>query len=493
MDYYFHVFYTIKPRPELAGWLAARVASDVVETLTKPTVYYAEEKEDSSWLESDRLLKAKLVFLHALRHYHQCPLPSETEFLAAFGTTTISAALFDQWFTIERQQTWQELGGAQELLAYSTEPAAPTGSTRVDEWLANLRDWKGKPVIIGSVLFHSPGELQISPLVHGSWQRPVLSLLEEAGAAGGFGNSVDDACAGFIAWCLSKNPRPANVSISNLPGTPSRDADSDPFEWYDRVMAMIATWEKPPFLVDLDEFSISLNGETLWPPNKRGRERPKDPRTMRPGSPFVWGWYGQSLGDYRPGKGTYTCFPYESLPPIPVTLNGHFQWLKSARDADRVIGNVRAIESGLSRLLAEDPPGLPSEFVTFFRSPALWRKVRSCTDCYFDIDPASTPIPGGLGRLVRFMSDSQGCIHWHLCISPCGTTHTVVATYHFTGSEYAHKPSGKPHPRDVTTCAASFEEFIYRFWIENELWYALSLHQAMPEHGEEYLAHYRRV
>jgi len=276
MDYYFHVFYVIEPRRELAEWLPGRVTRDVAEALLKPVTYYTQEKEDPNWVESDQLLKVKLVFLNALRNCDQCPLSTDADYSAAFGTVSISEVLFDQWFTIQRHLTWQELGGPQKLLAYSTEPAVPTGSPRVDEWLVNLRDWKHKPVIIGSVLFHSPGELQISPLIHGSWQRPVLQVLEEAGAAGGFGNSVDNACAEFVAWCLSKNPRPANVSVGNIPGAPWCDADSDPYEWYDKTMAEAASWENSPFLVNLDEFIITRQGEVMWPPSKRDRERTKN-------------------------------------------------------------------------------------------------------------------------------------------------------------------------------------------------------------------------
>ena len=66
-----------------------------------------------------------------------------------------------------------------------------------------------------------------------------------------------------------------------------------------------------------------------------------------------------------------------------------------------------------------------------------------------------------------------------------------MATYRFTGSEHADLKDGVPHPRDITTCAGSFEEFVYRFWLENELWFALHDKGSMPEGGEEYLAFYR--
>ena len=34
---------------------------------------------------------------------------------------------------------------------------------------------------------------------------------------------------------------------------------------------------------------------------------------------------------------------------------------------------------------------------------------------------------------------------------------------------------------------------MYRFWIENELWYALNCADQMPECGKEYLDHYRQL
>ena len=432
---YWHVFYQIEPRPEFADWLAQRVNPEVAEAVLKPVTYHSHEKDDPAWLESDRLLKVKLIFLNALRRYHQPPLPNDAEFIAVFGSLQITEALFDKWWMIRRIEAKSELGSPAEFLAYSTEPAAPTGSARVDEWLAKLRDWKGKPSILGSVLFHSPGELQISPLIHGVWPRPLLELLEESGAAGGFGNDVYDSCAAFIGWCFSKD-KPPSLGVLNSPCAPWGN-DSDPYEWYEKTMANVANSEHPPLLVNLDEFTITTClGEVLWPPGKKGRERPKDPRTMRPGSPFPWGWYGVGLGDLRPAKGTYTCYPTDSLPPILATLDGSFLWLHVARSHEQRIGAIS--DSVLNSLLAENPRGLPREFIEFVRTPSLWQKIRSCTGCGLRLDPASTPIPGDLGRLVRFMSDYQDCIHFHLHIAPCNTKHTVVATYHFTGSEYAH-------------------------------------------------------
>lgn len=344
----------------------------------------------------------------------------------------------------------------------------------------------------GSVIFHSPGELQASAAVSGWWKRPVAELVIESQAAGGFGNDVHTACTEFVGWCLSQSPRPGSFSVRGLPGLPWADADHDPWGWYERVMAEVAGWNPPPVLVDLDEFLVTHHGQILWPPPDRRGERRTDRRTRPPGSPFPVGWFGQGLGDYRPRQGTYECYSPEELPPIRVPLDGTFGWLRSAPERDRSVAAAPdPTAAALDRLVASNPAGLPREFAEFFRSPALWRRIRSCTDCSLRLDSAAVGIRGGLGSLVRFMSDSQGCIHWHLCLGPSGAGHSVVATYFYTGSEYAHLKGGLPHPKDITTCAGSFEEFVYRFWLENELWYALRDRDRMPEGGREYLAHYR--
>jgi hypothetical protein len=476
MDFYRHAIYVIESRPELRDWLQGRVESEVVESLMKSVSYHYQEKIDDAWTEKDLLLKVKLVFLISLRSH--AAFSNDTRLTATFETDIPCESWFDRWWTIRRFEAVQDLGWLEERLGSTRQPLDPTGSYTVDAWLADMR--VRKPMTFGSVIFHRPGDLQISPLISGSWRRPPAQVLEDAGAAGSFGNQVDDACAAFVAWCLSKNPKPASIRVFNLPGVPSLGSEYDPFEVYEGIMAELATWKQPPFLVDLDEGLITHLGEVLWPPSKKGQKRPRDPSTLRSGSPFRWAWFGQELGDFRAGEHTYNCYADDSLPPVGVPLDGSFQWLMSARSHERnVAGNVTKTETSLASLLTENPNQLPAAFVEFFRSPSLWHKIRSCTGCFLHLDAASIPVYGVHGRLVRFLSDSQGCKHWHLHISTCGTKHTVVATYLFSGSEHG----GKPYPKDITTCADSFEEFIWRFWLENELWFALNCQEPMPDGG----------
>lgn len=346
--------------------------------------------------------------------------------------------------------------------------------------------------MLGLVVFHSPGELQVSAMVYGSWDRPPLELVIESGAHAGFGNDPHSVCAQFIGWLYSQSPVPGIFHVLSLPGLPLSGEDFDQWDWYDRMMIELAANKNPPFLVDLDDSLISQGGEVLWPPPERRRKRRTDRRSQPPGALFPMGWYGQELGEFRTGDSTYNCYPPEELPPIRSRLDGSFGWLVEAPEHTRSVApNAEETTAILNQLLTANSTGLPQDFIAFFRSPSLWRRIRSCTDCYLNLDSISVGIRDGSGSLLRFLSDSQGCKHWHLYISPCGKRHSVVATYRFTGSEETHLGNGLPHRKDITTCAESFEEFMYRFWLENEIWFALCFDGKIPDGGEEYLGFYR--
>lgn len=341
-----------------------------------------------------------------------------------------------------------------------------------------------------SVLFCSPSSMAVSVLISANWKRPLIEILIEAGATGAFGNWVVDVSSKFLEWCLAQQQRTFDsFCLDNIPGLPFSGVEWDRWEWYDKLMQEVASWESPPLLVDLDEGQITHNDVIVWPPVEYRRERSPKP-VVPPGEPFAAGWYGTGIGRVRRDIGTYTYFTPAEVPSIAVPMNGTFDWLQRA-SAKRPMASTGGIAACLDRLLSSEGTRLPDAFVAFFRSPALWQKIRSCTDCYFSLDTTAVEIPGGLGWLVCFMSDSQDCKHWHLYLAPCGTKHAVVATYHYSGSESVKAGGGKPHRRDITTCAKSFEEFMYRFWLENELFYASFAKEDLPPGGAEYLAFYQ--
>jgi hypothetical protein len=116
----------------------------------------------------------------------------------------------------------------------------------------------------------------------------------------------------------------------------------------------------------------------------------------------------------------------------------------------------------------------------------LYKRVPSCTGCYYDLGARLIPIPEHVGpeRLLRFLNDQQACYLWYLLLEP-GGGHKVARAW----SEWQdEQPPGAQSledvstPRDIEICASSFEEFIKRFWIENTIWFAVN--RGEPLHGE---------
>ncbi len=227
-------------------------------------------------------------------------------------------------------------------------------------------------------------------------------------------------------------------------------------------------------------------------------------------SPFARAWPGISLpglgfDSLRGDRGTYGLYGFDELPDLPEVVEGDLDWLASAPDAeawaiceepdpDDMAGALRALEaSGLP---------LPTDFVALVSSPSLQVKVRSTTGCWIDLAATARRIDEGL--LVRFLSDSQGCLFWYLFLPP-GGGHAVVASGRFYGTPEEEKslepdeadqladPDTKPRP--LWFCAPSFSVFLRRFWLENEIGFALyadGTDAVFPPLAAAYIEAYRR-
>jgi uncharacterized protein (TIGR02996 family) len=233
----------------------------------------------------------------------------------------------------------------------------------------------------------------------------------------------------------------------------------------------------------------------------RGRLKPDwlavfdQPALMRCNlTPVPAGWFSVALEGYRDAKGTYGLFRYDSLPPLPLdALSGDFAWLRGNRKrADmkpRPNRNLGRLAGATAALGLE----LPREFGLLMASTLHRRRVRSCTDCYFNWPRRIAESPGGEGGyLVRFYSDSQGCLHWYLYLTARGYS-CVVASPGFFGDDAA-SPAGTDLEElsdKFWFCAPSLKAFIYRMWIENEIWFALSDDIPLTTAQEAYLRHYR--
>ncbi|WP_106976523.1 hypothetical protein [Streptomyces sp. NRRL B-24484] len=207
---------------------------------------------------------------------------------------------------------------------------------------------------------------------------------------------------------------------------------------------------------------------------------------------FVPAWCGTDLGVHRPCRGTYEWYPYESLPPAPADrFDGGFGWLGGVGPADpeRV-----ALLDGVVAALAGTGCELPADFValqTSARCHDVLDEV-SVTACWTDVSqPLPSPFEPG-ARLVRFLRDQQDCVFWYLYLRPAGKAFVVGSPLDFARLPEWEEAEG---PADlsaaVARCAASFEEFAHRFWVENRLWQALQ-HEEVPAAPEfaAYLAHY---
>jgi len=162
-------------------------------------------------------------------------------------------------------------------------------------------------------------------------------------------------------------------------------------------------------------------------------------------APFTSGWWGTSLEnvglkDQRPEVGTYGCYNYANLPPLPITLVGDLAWLENAHIHEAHIGVEHAAEiaEAIPELLDscnKARAALPGSFLKFVQTPSLQTRVRSNTDCFIDVPHAPVSSPAGEGVLVRFLADSQGCVFWYLYIPTGISDHAIVSSPHYYGPD----------------------------------------------------------
>jgi hypothetical protein len=226
-------------------------------------------------------------------------------------------------------------------------------------------------------------------------------------------------------------------------------------------------------------------------------------------SPFAPGWWGTSLDNVgldaqRPLVGTYGRYQFANMPDLPVPLDGDLGWLAAAPAHDAHIGAQRAEENARSIPMLIDAckaaaVSLPSTFLKFARAPHLQERVRSNTDCFLDLPEAPVPSPVGDGVLVRFLSDSQACVFWYLYLPTGVADHAVVSSPDYYGPDAERFYDGvgdwsitARDPDRLTFSAESFEAFLCRFWIENELWFSEYEGTPMSEEGRRYLESYRQ-
>lgn len=204
-------------------------------------------------------------------------------------------------------------------------------------------------------------------------------------------------------------------------------------------------------------------------------------------SPFKSAWWSFDLGKYRPCSGTYELYSYDSLPPLDEQqLRGDFAWLTPAPARRARARKAPAFVAAAEKQGVK----LPAEFVRFMSDPALPAAVPSCTACEWDPSDAPVPcrvVPGA--STLRFLRDQQDCLFWYLHLLPDGDVHVLCSPIPFDDPDIEVT-------RDVVIantwyCAPRFEHFVYRFWLENELWERLEQREPQWTPAQQaYLAHY---
>jgi len=215
-------------------------------------------------------------------------------------------------------------------------------------------------------------------------------------------------------------------------------------------------------------------------------------------SPFQPYWWGTGIDDVaeRPNVGTYGRYKFSSLPPLPFQMRGDFDWLTDKPAHKSHIGQEKAATNERSlKLLTECAQRtglkLPEPFLKFLGTPSLQERVRSTTDCFLDVCPELIKSPRGEGSLVRFLADSQGCVFWYVFLAPDGRDHAVVSSPEFFGTAEEQWQEEVPDPSEIVFAEESFQAFMCRFWLENEICFSQFHNTPLLEAGRVYLEQYR--
>jgi hypothetical protein len=225
------------------------------------------------------------------------------------------------------------------------------------------------------------------------------------------------------------------------------------------------------------------------------------------------GWPSIDLPGYREHPeefATYSTLADNELPPIERQLDDELSWLLSESPVEHSLAGGHIYEGDpvrpatgaeLDSLTNELGLRLPRAFDTFIRTLEPRARVRSCTACYLDLGDFPVAV-GTEGRLIHFLSDQQWVGHWLLYVGHDGSEGVVAGypPYGFALGASLEDEYGRDFDParfeqgtgEAVVCADSFSEFLYRFWIENEIWHALadeSARELTPEQ-RRYAEHY---
>ena len=190
---------------------------------------------------------------------------------------------------------------------------------------------------------------------------------------------------------------------------------------------------------------------------------------------FPYGWWGIALVPCRPDVGTYGRYGHEFLPDAPPLdeLEGAGYLMRTPRYDGEEHGRPGTVRAWRDRVINDlntlNLP-IPRGFRGFFLDHRRAYSIDSCTDCFFLFDGEVTPVAAG-GHALPFYIDSQSCVVWSLYFPAGGGEPFVLAgdPSCTVDGVYASDPELGPFPH--SRCADSFLEFVWRWDVENRIWF----------------------
>ena len=199
-------------------------------------------------------------------------------------------------------------------------------------------------------------------------------------------------------------------------------------------------------------------------------------------------WISIELFGIKEGEGTYIHEPYKSLPPIEIP-DRNLDWLNLTEFEVGVNeeGENFALETEERQEFQENWVNIqqqardlqltfPDCFLELIESFYLQGSILSCTACYFDLPDRISESPFQPGDyILRFYNDSQYCICWYLYFYQSGDVEVIASsgTEDSPFLEDADKSSIEFAKEFTYLVSPSFLEFIYRWWLENHIWFKL--------------------
>jgi hypothetical protein len=219
---------------------------------------------------------------------------------------------------------------------------------------------------------------------------------------------------------------------------------------------------------------------------------------------FARFWISFGLPGVRDIWSTYDGSDYSLLPQLPG-IPDDLSWLtelpQELSDAGMRDGNYflkpEALAQRAKELQQVTPPNVPRSFWMLLERPDFQARVPSCTACYFDLPKAWTKSPFREGdRMLRFMNDQQCCYCWYLYVAPDEAPFILASSG--AGEEvFLEQVDFVRHPDLLAEAwqrtyfvSPNFDSFIYRFWLENLIWFKMNESMALAP-GE--LAYVRQI